>query len=281
MLALTGVRAHVLVCALQYLTALAVHTEYHLQLGFSGTLVTANIETITLIASHPGCIALMQAGRWVPLRPRCCRRKEAERQCMRRLVPILWEGFTDCDFPICHQETHMVSSACARCRHEGRSRVMQTLQHFHNVTHRAPVCAEACLDAAASAAHVQHNLHKAQPAARLDQQSFTPAHTLTASLWAQQGPWKHQPLAYTAISLLMWSTDAFLLFIDVDELLLIPKPEQHINDVLASPECGQGCVLRLAVMLIPAAARCTWQALVTLACISGARLSALHACASR
>ena len=52
----------------------------------------------------------------------------------------------------------------------------------------------------------------------------------------------HQPLAYTAVSLLMWSTDAFLLYIDVDELLLIPKPERRIHEALAAADCGRGCV---------------------------------------
>ena len=59
-------RGDVHVCAVQYPTALAVHTEYHLHLGFTGTLVIANFETITLLASHPSTLALMHAGRFVP-----------------------------------------------------------------------------------------------------------------------------------------------------------------------------------------------------------------------
>ena len=49
----------------QYATTVAMHTEYHLHIGMTGTLVVADYDTITLLTRHPAANQLIQDGRCV------------------------------------------------------------------------------------------------------------------------------------------------------------------------------------------------------------------------
>ena len=47
----------------QYAHTVALHTDYHLRIGVTGTVLVADFETISLLTQHAATNKLMQAGR--------------------------------------------------------------------------------------------------------------------------------------------------------------------------------------------------------------------------
>ena len=55
---------------------------------------------------------------------------------------------------------------------------------------------------------------------------------------AKSRAYLHQPLAYTVAALMMWSTQAFLGLVDLDEFFMITKPNTSVQQLLGSTDCG-------------------------------------------
>ena len=51
----------------------------------------------------------------------------------------------------------------------------------------------------------------------------------------------YAPLTHTVAALCLWSTFAYVGFIDLDEFLLITRPQTSVQQLLASPECFDRC----------------------------------------
>ena len=52
------------VMCMQYAMTVAMHTDYHLRVGFTGTLVLADFQTVSMLASHAASRALIDSGRY-------------------------------------------------------------------------------------------------------------------------------------------------------------------------------------------------------------------------
>lgn len=77
---------------MQFAPTVAMHTEYHLLIGFTGTLIVADHETIALLVRHPAANELIQSGR--------CRPSPASRKAWLVVLLLLCSSGQNCGVPI-------------------------------------------------------------------------------------------------------------------------------------------------------------------------------------
>ena len=128
-------------------STIAMHTQYHRQIGFAGTVMVVDFDAMQVLSANPMAKRLIQDG---------------------FLVPILLESAKDCvTTPLCFGDEIPVQGGT----------------------------------------------------------SFT---------------YRWQPFFATAVGFFMWSTKAYVGFVDPDEFFIIPRADTSVHSIMADPNCWDG-----------------------------------------
>ena len=131
-------------------TTIAMHTQYHRQIGFAGTIMVVDYDAMQLLSANPVAKRLIEEG---------------------SLVPVLLESAQDCVVtPLCFGDEVPVQGG-------------------------------------------------------------------------KEFPYRWQPFIATAVGFFMWSTHAYVGFVDPDEYLIIPREHTSVQQILVDPACWAGAKL--------------------------------------